>query len=275
MHLVTRFVKELSFSPESDSMTVTANLPAKRSAASKPSRLARAFAITLAAASLGACGGGSADDALEAARVELRAEHPLAADDATAVKRVLGARLTALGAHGVIEVEGQRVTVILTEGDPRLVRLVADRGGELEVRPVLSVRPPDEAVQISKDPAPDASAVLPELAGGDVVALYILNPTELDDTAIDSAEAVRGDGSWTVEVRFTPAGATAFDDLASKFAGMQVAIVVDDVVVSAPTLQADSFDGVAVISGDFDERDAKTLAAVLSADPLPVPLTAR
>ena len=75
---------------------------------------------------------------------------------------------------------------------------------------------------------------------------------------------------WIVNVSFNDQGAVLFDQMAAANFGKEVAIVLDGVVESAPTINATEFDGQAVISGAFDEDEAKNLALVLRFGALPV-----
>src|SRR5262249_25964200 len=97
---------------------------------------------------------------------------------------------------------------------------------------------------------------------------YYLGPSQLDGSDIDSAKvAFVPSQGWTVRIEFTRGGSAVWDDLAQRQFHQQVALVLEGVVVSAPTIQPgdptfSSFEGTAVISGDFTERQTKDLAAV-------------
>jgi preprotein translocase subunit SecD len=73
-----------------------------------------------------------------------------------------------------------------------------------------------------------------------------------------------------VNVDFTGEGSDAFDAMAAANFGQPVAIVLDGVVESAPTIQAQEFGGQAVISGTFDQARAENLALVLRFGALPL-----
>src|SRR5439155_9589596 len=60
--------------------------------------------------------------------------------------------------------------------------------------------------------------------------------------------------------------------ITQKLLGAQLAVSLDQQVISAPTVQAPITDGRVVITGNFTEQSAKDLAAVLNSGPLPVPL---
>ncbi|HUR48365.1 MAG TPA: protein translocase subunit SecD [Acidimicrobiales bacterium] len=127
---------------------------------------------------------------------------------------------------------------------------------------------------------PAAEVVLPELdESGEPVALFRLGPTRLTGNALADAQASfdANTGAWAVDFTMTDQGAPQFDTLASELVatpapGNQLGIVLDGVVVSAPTIQTGKFGGKGQISGDFTEEEAKDLALVLRFGALPVEL---
>ena len=119
----------------------------------------------------------------------------------------------------------------------------------------------------------DAPVVLPEIENGDVVRRYSLGPAELTGRALKTARAsFDPQQGWLVNFTLTGTGSKSFDELAAKNVGKQVAIVLDGVVKSAPTINEAKFGGSGVISGSFGEREAKDLALVLRYGSLPVEL---
>ena len=98
---------------------------------------------------------------------------------------------------------------------------------------------------------------------------YVLGPAELTGEAVAEAAATFNN-EWVVNVDLTDEGAVGFDEIAARYFGQQVAIVLDGVVESAPVIQATEFEGTAVISGTFDEQGARDLAVALRFGALPV-----
>ncbi len=98
---------------------------------------------------------------------------------------------------------------------------------------------------------------------------FVLAPAQLTGEVIEEAVATF-QNEWIVNVSFNDQGAVLFDQMAAANFGKEVAIVLDGVVESAPTINATEFDGQAVISGAFDEDEAKNLALVLRFGALPV-----
>jgi preprotein translocase subunit SecD len=107
------------------------------------------------------------------------------------------------------------------------------------------------------------------------VGRYLLGPTELTGRVVSSASAVppQVGSQWSVQVNFTNSGSPQFDALAAKYVNKQVAIVLDGVVESAPTIQTTSFKGTASITGSFTQKQANDLALQLRYGSLPVQFT--
>ncbi len=75
-----------------------------------------------------------------------------------------------------------------------------------------------------------------------------------------------------VDLTFNDAGREKFKALTEQYLGRQIAIVLDDQPISAPTVQSPITDGSAVITGQFALAEAKQLAIELNAGALPVPI---
>ena len=136
--------------------------------------------------------------------------------------------------------------------------------------------------QIEKDAA-DAIVVLPQRdKDGTVVARYQLGPAKLTGDGLKSAEVAFQQDGWGVdlELKSGETGLDKFNELAAEcYAGAdtcptrQLAIVMDGVVESAPTVNQPSFnDGRVRISGSFTEAKANDLQLVLKYGALPVDL---
>jgi preprotein translocase subunit SecD len=107
-----------------------------------------------------------------------------------------------------------------------------------------------------------------------------LGPVEITGDAIDSATAVYDAGGagavgtgWTISFDLTGEGSSVFGDVTTRLVGRQLAIVVDQAVISAPTVESAITQGNGVITGSFTEARAKDLATQLNAGALPVALT--
>lgn len=79
-------------------------------------------------------------------------------------------------------------------------------------------------------------------------------------------------GEYVVDFTLTDTGAKTFGDFTSTHIGQPLAIVLDKIVISAPTIQDAITQGSGVISGSFTQADANALAIQLRYGSLPIPL---
>ncbi len=78
-------------------------------------------------------------------------------------------------------------------------------------------------------------------------------------------------GRWIIQFELTSEGGAVFGPFTDARIGQPMAIVLDGIVLSAPTIQA-KLDTGGVISGNFTEQEAKQLALQLRSGALPIPL---
>jgi len=76
-----------------------------------------------------------------------------------------------------------------------------------------------------------------------------------------------------VLIQFNEEGSKIFEDLTAENVGKALAISIDGVIISAPTVQEKILGGKAQISGDFTVDEAKELVSNLNAGALPVPIS--
>ncbi len=80
------------------------------------------------------------------------------------------------------------------------------------------------------------------------------------------------DSQPEVALEFNGEGSKLFAAATKEFLNKRIAILLDDIPLTAPTVQSEITDGRAVINGGFDYKYAKTLAAQLNAGALPLPI---
>jgi len=144
--------------------------------------------------------------------------------------------------------------------------------------PLTCATPTEQATEeCSFEALKDQNVVFAARDGG---THYQLGPVEITGDAIDKASAVYNAGSstavgqgWEIQFGLTGNGSGIFSDVTTRLQGRQLAIVVDDQVISAPTVQSPITNGSGVITGSFTEARAKDLATQLNAGALPVELT--
>ncbi|MCT2545222.1 MULTISPECIES: protein translocase subunit SecD [Streptomyces] len=107
-------------------------------------------------------------------------------------------------------------------------------------------------------------------------AKYVLGPSEVSGTEVDSAKAGfdQQRGMWIVNMEFTKQGSKQFQTITKKLSAQQppqnqFAIALDGEVVSAPQVNT-TLSGSAEISGSFTQQSAEDLANVLSYGALPL-----
>jgi preprotein translocase subunit SecD len=109
---------------------------------------------------------------------------------------------------------------------------------------------------------------------------YVLKPAFIQGTDITAAAAElpqQGAGGWIVTLSFNPEGARKLAEISGQLVGQQpptdqFAIVLDGVVVSAPSFESQILGGEAQITGNFSIEEAEDLANVLKFGALPVTL---
>ena len=101
----------------------------------------------------------------------------------------------------------------------------------------------------------------PEMTGGGISTANMSN--QLDQTT---------PGAWGVSIKFSGKGQADFARVTAANVGRQLAIVLDGVVRSAPSIRERIPNGNASITGSFDSKTAKDLEIVLKAGALPAPV---
>ncbi len=104
-------------------------------------------------------------------------------------------------------------------------------------------------------------------------------PFRIVDTDLSGADLERGrvefdsqTGKPVVGLQFNSEGAKKFQEITKRNIGKQVAILVDNQIITAPTVQQEISGGNAIITGDFTLDEAKQLAIQLNSGALPVPV---
>jgi preprotein translocase subunit SecD len=100
---------------------------------------------------------------------------------------------------------------------------------------------------------------------------YQLDVAKVVGTDVKGATAQQDQqlGAWQVIVSFTGKGQNKFTDLTAATIGKRVGIVLDGVVISAPTIQS-RIDGDAQITGNFTKSSSASLANTLKYGALPL-----
>lgn len=107
------------------------------------------------------------------------------------------------------------------------------------------------------------------------ISIENTSPTGLTGADLKKAQVGFGAGKDSgpqVEIEFTPQGGDKFATITKSNMGKPLPIFLDDIPISAPIVQQEIVGGKAIISGQFDSNQAKSLAVQLNAGALPVPI---
>jgi preprotein translocase subunit SecD len=128
--------------------------------------------------------------------------------------------------------------------------------------------------------APDSKPLI--TCSTDGTAKYILGPVEVQGKDISDASSGlatnsqgNSTGQWAVNITFNGEGTTQFKNVTSRLVSLtapenQFAIVLDGLIITAPSTNSAITDGQAQITGSFDATSAKTLADQLKFGALPI-----
>lgn len=109
------------------------------------------------------------------------------------------------------------------------------------------------------------------VAKGAESGAYLLGRTYVSGKDLTKADTTFDQfGKAAVSLKFNTDGAKLFDEATAANVGKQIAIVLDDVVISAPVVQQRISGGEAQITGRFTTAEANRLAIMLRAGALPV-----
>ena len=98
--------------------------------------------------------------------------------------------------------------------------------------------------------------------------------TDLTGKDLKSSQVQFGNqtGEPTVGLYFNSEGAAKFAEITKRNVNYPVAIFLDDIPLTIPRVNEPILNGEAIISGDFDLKEAKALSIQLNAGALPVPI---
>ena len=105
-----------------------------------------------------------------------------------------------------------------------------------------------------------------------VERLLVKKKADLGGNRVSESHAYFGNEGWTVQLKFDSEGAKKFGQITEQYKGHRFAIVLDGVIQSAPVIRDAIYGGDAIITGKFDEKEARGLASVLE-NPLQTPVS--
>lgn len=121
----------------------------------------------------------------------------------------------------------------------------------------------------------EVKAQYPDIQDEGLLSLLYYKATALGGAQLERADLIYNSSTYEPEVQlqFNGEGTKLFGEITSRNIGRKVAIFLDGTPISIPTVETAITDGKAVISGNFDAEEAKTLVQRLNAGALPVPIT--
>ncbi|MEE4608008.1 MAG: protein translocase subunit SecD [Desulfobacteraceae bacterium] len=143
-----------------------------------------------------------------------------------------------------------------------------NRSGDHLNRQLADQLPPGSALYPVKPDDTDPIGRAPEF-------LLVNKRTLMTGGALQTAKVTVNPetGAPYISLEFNDRGARLFESITRNHVGQQLAIVLDDVVQSAPVIQEAIAGGQAQITGAFSTEDARDLAIVLRAGALPAPVS--
>lgn len=180
--------------------------------------------------------------------------------------------------------QGENRIIVQLPGvdDPAIVKERIGTTAKLEFRLVNHDAGPVSVSESGKVEArvPSGSELLPVLAkskdGKEQVVDYLViykNLIVSGDALIDAQATIdHSHGSPIVSIEFNSVGARKFGDASTNNVGKQMAMVLDNKIISAPKFNEPIPNGRCVISGNFTVEEANNLALLLRAGALPAPL---
>ncbi|MBR1606055.1 MAG: protein translocase subunit SecD [Alphaproteobacteria bacterium] len=110
------------------------------------------------------------------------------------------------------------------------------------------------------------------LVSGDGGTYVISRKPVVEGENLVDAQVAYQDGAPVVSFKFNTLGGKKFGEATKNNIGERLAIVLDNEVISAPTIQSAILGGSGVITGNFDVKSANDLALLLRSGALPAPL---
>src|SRR5437016_9346445 len=102
--------------------------------------------------------------------------------------------------------------------------------------------------------------------------LLVKKKADLGGDRVTESHAYYGNEGWAVQLKFDGEGAKTFGHITGQYKGHRFAIVLDGVIQSAPVIRDAIYGGDAIITGKFEEKEARGLASVLE-NPLQTPVS--
>ena len=184
------------------------------------------------------------------------------------VRDVIERRVNAFGvAEPLVQVEGKDRLVVELAGIKDIsqaIRLIGET-------PFLQFK--EERPEAERNAILEAQKKKQRLNEDPYFVETLLTGKYLVHSQVAFGSGVNAVNSTEVSLEFNSEGGKIFEALTKKNLGKHLAIYLDGQPISAPTVQSVIPSGKAVISGNFNIKQAKELATRLNAGALPVPIS--
>ncbi|MFD0860399.1 protein translocase subunit SecD [Roseovarius aquimarinus] len=177
-----------------------------------------------------------------------------------------------------IDEVGTREPTIQRQGSDRILIQVPGIGSATELKDIigttaqLTFQPVVGRASSANESAGAGNEVVPSLNEEGVFYVLERAPVVTGDELVDAQPDFDQNGRPAVSFRFNPTGARAFGDYTAANIGSPFAIVLDNEVISAPTIQSHIPGGSGIITGNFSVEESTNLAVLLRAGALPAGL---
>ena len=178
-----------------------------------------------------------------------------------------------------IDEVGTREPTIQRQGSDRILIQVPGIGSASELKQLigttaqLTFQPVIAARVNSNSLASFGQELLPALDDPDEFYLLDAGAVVTGEELVDAQPSFDQNGRPAVNFRFNPSGARKFGDYTAENIGNPFAIVLDNEVISAPTIQSHIPGGSGIITGSFSIEESTELAILLRAGALPAGLS--
>ncbi len=178
-----------------------------------------------------------------------------------------------------IDEVGTREPTIQRHGSDRILIQVPGIGSAAELKAIIGT-----TAQLTFNPVVNRGAnenaapglgnsLLPDAEAPGVFYIIETAPVVTGEQLVDAQPSFDQNGRPAVSFRFDTTGARKFGTYTAENIGAPFAIVLDDEVISAPTIQSAIPGGSGIITGNFTVEESTNLAVLLRAGALPAGLT--
>ncbi len=210
---------------------------------------------------------------------DLPADQPVEPQAMESAKVIVEQRVNGLGvSEANVQIQGERRLIVELPGvkNPEQAIETIRSTGQLEfVDPEDALLSPGMIINTTNRPnAVEEWQQRAEAEGAQVNAPYpdrVFNTVMTGDILRNAVATQDQFGQWQIEFTLTGEGSDQFYEYTRQNIGRPMAIVLDGRVLSAPVIQA-AIQGNGVITGQFTQEEAESLAIQMRYGALPVPL---